>query len=43
MTEVKKLFSLVSRNTKSYFKDKMLFFTSMLTPIMLLFLFFAFL
>ena len=43
MTELRKLSALVGRNTKSYFKDKFLFFTSMLTPLILLVLFFAFL
>lgn len=43
LLESKKLMSLVGRNTKSYFKDKMLFFTSMLTPLILLVLFFTFL
>lgn len=41
--EVKKLFSLVSRNTKCYFKDKLLFFVSMITPLILLVLFATFL
>lgn len=43
MGEVTKLSMLVTRNTKAYFKDKFLFFTSMLTPLILLILFFAFL
>ncbi|MDE6565580.1 MAG: ABC transporter permease [Clostridia bacterium] len=43
MQETRKLFSLIGRNTKTYFKDKMLFFTSMITPLILLFLFFTFL
>ncbi len=43
LLESRKLLSLVGRNTKSYFKDKMLFFTSMLTPLILLVLFFTFL
>lgn len=43
MQEVKKMCVLVERNTKAYFKDKFLFFTSMLTPLILLVLFFTFL
>ena len=43
MTEIKKLFSLTDRNIKCYFKDKMVFFSSLLTPLILLFLFFTFL
>ncbi len=43
MQETKKLCSLIGRNTKTYFKDKFLFFTSMLTPLILLVLFFTFL
>lgn len=43
MLETKKFISLVGRNTKTYFKDKFLFFTSMLTPLILLVLFFTFL
>ena len=43
MQEAKKLCSLIGRNTKTYFKDKFLFFTSMLTPLILLVLFFTFL
>ena len=41
--EVKKLFALVSRNMKCYFKDKFLFFVSMITPMILLVLFVTFL
>ena len=43
MTECKKLISLVSRNTKCYFKDKFTFFMSLLTPIILFVLFVTFL
>lgn len=41
--ELKKLVSLVGRNTKCYFKDKFLFFVSMITPLILLILFATFL
>lgn len=41
--EIKKMFALVSRNTKCYFKDKFLFFVSMITPLILLVLFATFL
>lgn len=41
--ECKKLISLVGRNTKCYFKDKFLFFVSMITPLILLILFATFL
>ena len=41
--EVKKLFALVSRNMKCYFKDKFLFFVSLITPMILLLLFVTFL
>ncbi len=41
--EFKKLISLVSRNTKCYFKDKFLFFISLITPLILLVLFATFL
>ena len=41
--EVKKLFALVSRNMKCYFKDKFLFFVSLMTPMILLVLFVTFL
>ncbi len=43
MTEFKKLISLVGRNTKCYFKDKLTFFMSMITPLILLVLFVTFL
>ena len=43
MVELKKFFSLVTRNTKCYFKDKLTFFMSMITPLILLFLFVTFL
>lgn len=43
MTECKKLISLVMRNTKCYFKDKVTFFMSMITPLILLVLFATFL
>ena len=41
--EVRKLFSLVSRNIKLYFKDKMTFFVSLITPLILIVLFLTFL
>ena len=41
--ECKKLVTLVARNTKCYFKDKFLFFVSMITPLILLVLFATFL
>ena len=41
--EVKKLFALVTRNIKCYFKDKFLFFVSLITPMILLVLFVTFL
>ena len=43
MAECKKLISLVSRNTKCYFKDKFTFFMSLITPIILFVLFVTFL
>ena len=43
MTECKKLISLVKRNTKCYFKDKVTFFFFFLTPLILLVLFVTFL
>ena len=43
MTEFKKLWALVQRNIKCYFKDKMLFFVSLITPMILLVLFVTFL
>lgn len=42
-SEFKKLGSLVARNIKLYFKDKMTFFMSMITPLILVVLFLAFL
>lgn len=41
--ETKKLGSLVCRNMKCYFKDKILFFVSLITPLILLVLFVTFL
>ncbi len=41
--EFKKLNNLVARNIKLYFKDKMMFFCSLITPIILIVLFLAFL
>lgn len=41
--ELKKLSALVGRNIKLYFKDKMTFFVSLLTPIILVVLFLTFL
>ena len=38
-----KLMSLVQRNTKVFFKDKGMFFTSLVTPLILLLLFVTFL
>ena len=43
MTECKKLISLVKRNTKCYFKDKVTFFFFFITPLILLVLFVTFL
>lgn len=43
MSELKKLGALVQRNIKCYFKDKILFFVSMITPMILLVLFVSFL
>ncbi len=43
MGECKKLINLVSRNTKSYFKDKFMFFMSLITPLILFVLFVTFL
>lgn len=43
MSECRKFISLVSRNTKCYFKDKFTFFISLLTPLILLLLFVTFL
>lgn len=41
--ETKKLLSMVSRNTKSYFKNKFTFFMSLITPLILLVLYVTFL
>ena len=41
--EIRKLFALVTRNIKCYFKDKFLFFVSLITPMILLVLFVTFL
>lgn len=43
MSECRKFISLVSRNTKCYFKDKFTFFISLFTPLILLLLFVTFL
>lgn len=43
MWECRKFISLVSRNTKCYFKDKFTFFISLLNPLILLLLFATFL
>lgn len=43
MGEMRKLWALVKRHTKVYFKDKMLFFVSMITPLILVVLFLTFL
>lgn len=43
MEECRKLFSLVGRNTKCYFKDKFTFFMSLITPMILFILFVTFL
>lgn len=43
MIEIKKLWALVQRNIKCYFKDKFLFLVSMITPMILLLLFVTFL
>ena len=37
------LYALIKRNTKVYFKDKAVFFTSLITPLILLCLFVTFL
>jgi len=42
-SELKKLFNLIKRNIKVYFKDKMLFFISLITPLILIILFLTFL
>ena len=41
--EIRKLFALTLRNMKCYFKDKFLFFVSLITPMILLVLFVTFL
>ncbi len=43
MLECKKIISLISRNTKCYFKNKFTFFTSLITPLILFVLFATFL
>ena len=43
MLELKKMFSLISRNTKCYFKNKFMFFTSLITPLILFVLYVTFL
>ncbi len=43
MSECRKFITLVSRNTKCYFKDKFTFFISLLNPLILLLLFVTFL
>lgn len=43
MAEIRKLGALVHRNVKVYFKDRMLFFVSMITPLILVVLFLTFL
>lgn len=42
-SEMKKLLALINRNIKLYFKDKMTFFVSLLTPLILVVLFLTFL
>ena len=42
-SEMKKLLALINRNIKLYFKDKMTFFVSLLTPLILVILFLTFL
>ena len=42
MLECKKMISLISRNTKCYFKNKFTFFTSLITPLILFVLFATF-
>lgn len=42
-SEIKKLVTLTNRNIKLYFKDKMTFFVSLLTPLILVVLFLTFL
>lgn len=43
MSECKKMFSLISRNTKCYFKNKLTFFMSLITPLILFVLYVTFL
>ena len=43
MVEFRKLFALVGRNIKCYFKDKVIFFVSLISPVVLLVLFATFL
>lgn len=43
MLECKKMISLISRNTKCYFRNKFTFFTSLITPLILFVLFATFL
>lgn len=43
MLECKKMFALITRNTKCYFKNKFVFFTSLISPLILLVLFATFL
>ena len=43
MLECKKMFSLIIRNTKCYFKNKFMFFTSLITPLILFVLYVTFL
>lgn len=43
MLECKKMLSLISRNTKCYFKNKFMFFTSLITPLILFVLYVTFL
>ena len=43
MLEGKKMLALISRNTKCYFKNKFMFFTSMITPMILFVLYVTFL
>ena len=42
-SEIRKLLALINRNIKLYFKDKMTFFVSLLTPLILVVLFLTFL
>ena len=43
MIECKKMLSLISRNTKCYFKNKFMYFTSLITPLILFVLYVTFL